>query len=165
MIENGACEGDMLTFPPADGDILPTGDPAYDAMLARMLRPDEPPRAGPGGGGLRRAPRGAVNAEANALAAFRDLVGRSADTAPRPRRRHPVLASLLSAKLAAAAITLGSAAAAAYAGKLPAPVQKLAHDTIGAPKTPGAQPAPSAAPSRRCSGGTPPTACAPPTLT
>ena len=61
-----------------------------------------------------------------------------------------MLASLLSAKLAAAAaaaaITLGSAAAAAYAGKLPAPVQKLAHDTIGAPKTPGAHPAHSAAP-------------------
>ena len=59
-------------------------------------------------------------------------------------------ASLLSAKLAAAslaaAVTLGGAAAAAYAGKLPAPVQKFAHDTIGAPRTPGAQPAPPATP-------------------
>ncbi len=61
-----------------------------------------------------------------------------------------MLASLLSAKLAAlaaaAAFTLGGAAAAAYAGKLPAPVQKFAHDTIGAPRTPGAQPAHSATP-------------------
>ena len=57
-----------------------------------------------------------------------------------------MLTSLLSAKLAAvaaaAAVTLGSAAAAAaYAGKLPSSVQNIAHDTIGAPKTPGAQPA------------------------
>lgn len=55
-----------------------------------------------------------------------------------------MLTSLLSTKLAAAAaavaVTLGGAAAAAYTGKLPAPVQKLAHDTIGAPKTPDAQP-------------------------
>jgi hypothetical protein len=52
-----------------------------------------------------------------------------------------VLTSLLSAKAAAAAaaavVTLGGAAtAAAYAGKLPAPVQKFAHEAIGAPKTP-----------------------------
>ena len=141
----------MPTFPPADGDIPPIGDPAYDAMLARVLRPEEaPPGLAPVAeafDALHAAPvHSGVTAEANALAAFRDLVGRPAETAPRPRRRHPVLASLLSAKLAAAAaaaaITLGSAAAAAaYAGKLPAPVQNIAHDTIGAPKTPGAQPA------------------------
>ena len=61
-----------------------------------------------------------------------------------------MLTSLLSAKLAAAAaaaaVTLGGAAAAAYTGKLPAPAQKFAHDTIGAPKTPGARPAHSATP-------------------
>ena len=77
-----------------------------------------------------------------------------------------MLASLLSAKLAAArlaaAVTLGGAAAAAYAGKLPAPVQKFAHDTIGAPRTPGAQPAHPATPQPTCCPGTPPTACVPP---
>jgi hypothetical protein len=89
-----------------------------------------------------------MSAEADALAAFRDAVGRPSEPARPRRRRHPMLASLLSAKLAAlaaaAAFTLGGAAAAAYAGKLPAPVQKFAHDTIGAPRTPGAQPATSA---------------------
>lgn len=47
-----------------------------------------------------------------------------------------MLSSLLSAKAAAAAVAavaLGGAASAAYAGALPAPAQKLAHDTIGAP--------------------------------
>ncbi|HEX9354810.1 MAG TPA: hypothetical protein VF933_13470, partial [Streptosporangiaceae bacterium] len=156
MTGNGACEGDMPTFPsPAHGEIPPAGDPAYDAMLAGTLPPGEAPAGlalvAEAFDALYAAPvHGGMTAEANALAAFRDLVGRPTETAPPPRRRHPVLASLLSAKLAAAAaaaaITLGGAAAAAYAGKLPAPVQKLAHDTIGAPKTPGAQPAPSAAP-------------------
>ena len=59
-----------------------------------------------------------------------------------------MLTSLLSAKLAAAiavaAVTLGGgAAAAAYAGALPASMQKLAHDTIGAP---AARPVPSGSP-------------------
>jgi hypothetical protein len=55
-----------------------------------------------------------------------------------------VLGSLLSAKLAAAAVvTLGGLTAAAYAGVLPAPAQKLAHDTIAAP---AARPTPSATP-------------------
>lgn len=52
-----------------------------------------------------------------------------------------MLASLLSAKVAAAAtvaaVAVGGTAAAAFAGKLPSPAQKLAHDTIGAPMTPG----------------------------
>jgi hypothetical protein len=48
-----------------------------------------------------------------------------------------LLTSLLSVKLAAAAaaaaVVLGGTAAAAFAGALPASVQKLAHETIGAP--------------------------------
>jgi hypothetical protein len=52
-----------------------------------------------------------------------------------------VLTSLLSAKLAAAAtvaaVAVGGAAAAAFTGNLPAPAQRLAHNTIGAPMTPG----------------------------
>jgi hypothetical protein len=63
-----------------------------------------------------------------------------------------LLASLLSAKAAAAvaatAVTLGGGAvAAAYTGVLPASMQKLAHDTIGAPPaTPSASPARSGSP-------------------
>lgn len=45
--------------------------------------------------------------------------------------------TLISAKAAAvtavAAVSLGGAAAAAYAGALPAPIQKVAHHIIGAP--------------------------------
>jgi hypothetical protein len=48
-----------------------------------------------------------------------------------------LLTSLLSTKLAAAAaagvVTLGGVTAAAYAGVLPASVQKLAHNALGAP--------------------------------
>ena len=156
MTRGGAYDGDMPTFPRAAlGEIPPVGDPVYDALLAKTLAPEDAPT------GLRPVTEGfaavceaPVNfepaAERNALAAFRGAVGRPAEPARPPRRRHPVLTSLLSAKLAAAAaaaaVTLGGAAAAAYTGKLPAPAQKFAHDTIGAPKTPGAQPAHSATP-------------------
>jgi hypothetical protein len=146
----------MPTFPRTPhGEIPPVGDPAYDALLGRTLAPEDAPiglrPVAEGFAALYGAP---VNfepaAEKNALAAFRGAVGRPAEPARPRRRRHPVLTSLLSAKLAAAAaaaaVTLGGAAAAAYAGKLPAPAQKLAHDTIGAPKTPGAPPAHSAPP-------------------
>jgi hypothetical protein len=138
----------MPTFPwPAHGDIPPAGDPAYDAMLARTLPPGETP-AGLGSvaeafAALNAAPaHSGPAAEADALAVFRSTVGVPAEPTRPRRRRHPVLTSLLSAKLAAAAavaaVTLGGAAAAAYSGRLPAPVQKIAHDTIGAPKTPDA---------------------------
>jgi hypothetical protein len=145
MTRAGAWDGDMPTFPPpAHGDLPPAGDPAYDALLASTLPPVDAP-AGLGHVAEAFAALCAVPvhsgpaAEADALAVFRSTVGMPAEPARPRRRRHPVLTSLLSAKLAAvaaaAAVTLGGAAAAAYAGKLPAPVQKIAHDTIGAPKT------------------------------
>jgi len=125
-------------------------------MLAGTLPPGEAPAGlalvAEAFDALRAAPvDSGMTAEANALAAFRGAVSKPAVSARPRRERHPLLASLLRAKLAAAAAAAalalgGGAVAAAYAGKLPAPVQKLAHDTIGAPKTPGAQPAPSAAP-------------------
>jgi hypothetical protein len=57
------------------------------------------------------------------------------------------LLTLISAKAAAvtavAAVSLGGAAAAAYAGALPAPVQSVAHHIIGAPAaSPSASPSP-----------------------
>lgn len=75
-----------------------------------------------------------------------------------------MLTSLLSAKMAAAAtvaaVAVGGTAAAAFAGKLPSPAQKLAHDTIGAPMTPGprashtaaAHPSPSSLPGQAAFG-------------
>src|SRR5262249_5227723 len=42
---------------------------------------------------------------------------------------------------AVAALSLGGLATAAYAGMLPAPVQRFAHDTIGAPAAPSGSPA------------------------
>ena len=173
MTGGGAYDGDMPTFPrTTQGEIPPVGDPAYDALLARTLAPDDAPT------GLRPVAEGfaalyetPVNvtpaAESNALASFRGAIGRPAEPARPPRRRRPVLASLLSAKLAAAAaaaaVALGGAAAAAYTGRLPAPAQKFAHDTIGAPKTPAHSPHTQRPPSRPCCPWTPPTACAPPT--
>ena len=74
--------------------------------------------------------------EAKAITVFRDQFGaprmahRPLARPPRSRRR------LLPAKAAAAAavvLSLGGIATAAYAGALPAPVQRLAHDIAGAP--------------------------------
>jgi hypothetical protein len=153
----GVSDGDMPIFPwPARGDVPPIGDPAFDALLAGTLRPQDAAE------GLRpvaeviAALNGApvtseLAAEGRALAVFRGAAGSPAEPIRSRRRRHPLLAPLLSAKLAAAAVAaavaLGGAAAAAYAGVLPASIQKLAHDTIGAPPAaPGAQPTRSATP-------------------
>jgi hypothetical protein len=124
------------------GGVPPVGDPVFDALLTGNLPPED------AAGGLRpvaetitalnAAPAASeLAAEASARAVFRGAVGRSAEPV-RPRRRRPsLLTSLLSAKLAAAAaaaaVALGGTAAAAFAGALPASVQKLAHETIGAP--------------------------------
>jgi hypothetical protein len=96
--------------------------------------------------------------EATALAVFRSEVGRSSDQARPRRRRHPVLATLLSAKLAAtaaaAAVTLAGATAAAFAGVLPAPAQNLAHQALGAPSAhPAAHPSHAATPTGPQAGG------------
>ncbi|HYZ51959.1 MAG TPA: hypothetical protein VE733_00400 [Streptosporangiaceae bacterium] len=150
MTGGGVSDGDMPIFLwPARGDVPPVGDPAYDALLAGNLLPEDTSE------GLRPAAEAiaALNAapviselaaEASARTAF-STAGRSSEPARSRRRRHPLLASLHSAKLAAAAaaatVTLGGAAAAAYAGALPAPAQKFAHDTLGAPSAlPATQP-------------------------
>jgi hypothetical protein len=147
----------MPIFPwPSRGDVPPVGDPAFDALLEGNLRP------GDAAEGLRpvaeaiaalsEAPATIdLAAEASVLAVFRGGVGMPAEpTRSRPRRR-PSRTSLLSAKLAAAAVaaavTVGGVAAAAYAGALPAPIQKLAHDTLGVPSAhPSVRPAHSATP-------------------
>lgn len=75
--------------------------------------------------------------EAAAMTEFRRAVGVSARTLRSHRRRPAVLTSLFRAKVAAAAAValFGGLVTAAYADALPAPMQKLAHEAIGAPES------------------------------
>jgi hypothetical protein len=93
---------------------------------------------------LRGQPAGdELDGEAETLAAFRSQFGaprmahRPPAGAPPPRRR---LLPVKAAAAAAIALSLGGIATVAYAGALPAGVQRIAHDIIGAPP-PRAQPA------------------------
>jgi hypothetical protein len=101
---------------------LATGlQPLADALAALTARPASDELAG----------------EAAALAEFDNQVGVPVPASRSRRRRHPLLASLLSVRAAAvaavAALSLGGFATAAFAGALPAPAQQFAHHTIGAP--------------------------------
>jgi hypothetical protein len=125
-----------------------------DASLAALLAEAEPPAgsaprlqpvadllaaltAGPAGDELA--------GEAAALAAFCNRVGVPVPARRSRHRRHPLPASLLSARAAAAAavaaLGIGGFATAAFAGALPAPAQQFAHHTIGAPSPDRGQPA------------------------
>ena len=148
----------MPVFPwSAPGDVPAAGDPAFEALLTGNLLPPD------AAAGLRAAAEiiaaltwppmnSELAGEASALSVFRGAAGRPAKPTRSRPRRHPLLTSLLSAKLAAAvavaAVTLGGGAiAAAYTGALPASMQRLAHNTIGAPPAPhSASPAPSGSP-------------------
>jgi hypothetical protein len=66
-----------------------------------------------------------------ALTAFREAPG--APQPPGPRRPPLFGARLVAAAAAAAAVALGGGIAAAYAGILPAALQRVAHDVIAAP--------------------------------
>jgi hypothetical protein len=109
----------LLTGSQVPDDLAAELQPAADVIAALRAAPASDELAG----------------EAMALAEFRSGVSRPAS---RSRRRRPILlGSLLSAKVAAAAavavLGMGGVATAAYAGKLPAPVQNFAHDVVGAP--------------------------------
>jgi hypothetical protein len=111
---------------PAEG--LPPGlQPVADALAALTARPASDELAG----------------EAAALAEFASRVGVPVPVSRSRHRRHPLLASLLSARAAAvaavAALSLGGFATAAFAGALPAPAQQFAHHTFGAPAAGGGQ--------------------------
>jgi len=111
---------------PAEG--LPPGlQPVADALAALTARPAGDELAG----------------EAAALAEFASRVGVSVPVSRSRHRRHPLLASLLSARAAAvaavAALSLGGFATAAFAGALPAPAQQFAHHALGAPAAEGGQ--------------------------
>jgi hypothetical protein len=89
-----------------------------------------------------------LEGEAVTLAAFRSQFGAPGRTHRRPARPRLLRRRLLPVGAAAAAATvlsLGGIAAAACAGALPATVQRLAHDIIGAPR-PGTPSQPSGHP-------------------
>jgi hypothetical protein len=110
-------------------DLAPGLQPLADALAALTAKPASDELAG----------------EAAALAEFHRRVGVPVPVRRSRPRRHPVLASLLSARAAAAAavaaLSLGGFATAAFAGALPAPAQQFAHHTFGAPAARGRQPA------------------------
>src|SRR5258708_13450960 len=129
----------MPIFPwPAQGDVPPVGDPAFDALLS-----GDPPPDG-AATGLRRAAEviAALNdapvtselaALPGAMAVFRSEIGRPGQPARSRRRRHAWLGSRVSAKLAAAATaapgTPGGALPAPHAPALPAPPPHPPHPT------------------------------------
>jgi len=112
------------------GQSLPRDAPEPARTVAHMLASLADP-----------AVPGALAGEADARRAFvraASLVSARPATRRRAWRRPRRFAASLTRKLAAALVAvtvgLGGAAAAAYAGALPAPIQDLAHDAIGAPR-------------------------------
>jgi hypothetical protein len=127
--------------------------PLTDTALAALLAGTEPP-AEPAPGlqpvadvlaALRASPTSdELAGEARALAEFRRAAGVPA-LPRRPRHRRPrVLPSWAGGKAAAgmgiAALSIGGLAVAAFAGVLPAPVQRIAHEAVHAPAAPAAPP-------------------------
>jgi hypothetical protein len=126
------------------------GLPFSDAALAALLAGTEPPEPMPGLqlvadvlAALRSGPTSdELAGEASVLAEFRRGTGLAARSPGprRPRRVTSLLGARAAVAAAVAALSLGGLATAAYAGVLPAPMQRLAHDAIGAPAAPGGSP-------------------------
>ena len=123
-------DADLVALLAGERDVAPELQPVADVLAALCAEP-----------GL-----GELVGEARAVAEFRRRTG---VPAPRrhARRRTAGLTSRLSVKAAAGAaaatLVLGGAATAAFANMLPAPIQRFAHDFIGAPDAPStAQPVP-----------------------
>jgi hypothetical protein len=149
MTDPGVPHDDMLSFLwRSRMDIPPIGDEALDALLAQdrgpgetaaTLRPVADVLAA-----LRAAPgHGELTGLDPVLAEFRGAGGMP-DQFHRSRPRRPaLLRTLLSVKVAGAvaAAVLGGSVAAAYAGVLPAALQKIAHNSIAAPAA-SARPSP-----------------------
>ena len=149
----------------ASGDISPAGDVAVEALLTGKLRPED------AADGLRPLAEAIaaltippmpseIVAEPGAREAYRAGFARPARAAVRHRRRRPALAALIPVRLATATLLLlGLLAAGAYTGVLPAPAQRFAHDTFGAPAPrPAGHPVPRSSPPGPpgSPGGTPP---------
>jgi hypothetical protein len=126
---------------------VPIGDTSLAALLAGTELPPGPaPELRPLAEALaelRAQPASdELEGEAKTLAAFRNQFGAPRIAHQPPARTPPPRRRLLPVKAAAAAtvLSLGGIATAAYAGALPATVQRLAHHIIGAP-APGTEPA------------------------
>jgi len=124
-------------------DVAPWLRPVADVLAALSTEPS----------------RGELTGEARALAEFRRRAG---VPVPRQRARRGTagLRTKVVAGAAAAVVVLGSAATAAFADVLPAPIQRFAHDAIGAPYEPsalqhGRAPGKTAAPGQLASHGKP----------
>jgi hypothetical protein len=139
------------------------GPPFSDAALTALLAGTEPPEPTPGLqhvadvlATLRSGPTSdELAGEASVLAEFRRGTGEAAlSPGPRrPRRFTPRLGARAAVAAAVAALGLGGLATAAYAGMLPAAMQRLAHDTIGAPAVPSGSPSRAHQPSGQTSAG------------
>jgi hypothetical protein len=148
VTDEGVPNDDMPNFlRPAARDGLPFSDAALAALLAGAEPPEPMPGLQPVAdllAALRSGPTGdELAGEASVLAEFRRGAGVVAQApAPhRPRRVTSLVSARAAVAAAVAALSLGGLATAAYAGMLPAPVQRFAHDTIGAPAAPSSSPA------------------------
>jgi hypothetical protein len=126
-------DADLVALLAGERDVAPELQPVADVLAALSAEP-----------GL-----GELAGEARAVAEFRRRAGVPARRG-HARRRTAGLSSRLSVKAAAGAaaatLVLGGAATAAFANMLPAPIQRFAHDFIGAPDAPAtAQPVPARA--------------------
>jgi hypothetical protein len=130
---------------PGRRDVFPPSDAALAALLTGTEAPVEP---APGLqpvvdllAALRADPTGAELAgESRALAEFRRGTAAPASPAHSRHRKARVLPARFGAKAAAAAgiaaLSVGGLAAAALAGVLPGPVQRIAHHDFGVPLPP-----------------------------
>lgn len=139
MTDLGVPDDDMPIFSRVRReDVSATGDTSLAAMLDQTEPPAGMEAVAEALAALLAAPLGdELTGQAAAMAEFRQWFGVSHQPRRSRRRRSTLLTSLLRARAAAAAaaaaLCLGGAALAAYTGALPAPVQRLAHDVIGAP--------------------------------
>jgi hypothetical protein len=159
MTDPGVPHDDMLSFLwRSRMDSPQIGDEALDALLAQDQGPEEttaPLRpVADVLAALQAAPsRGELTGLDPVLAEFRGAGGMPGGFHRSRPRRPALLRTLLTVKVAGAvaAAVLGGSVAAAYAGVLPAALQKIAHNSIAAPaasakpsrhQTPSAKPGP-----------------------
>ncbi len=137
---------------PADGELPPPGDAAFDALLDRTPLPGDAAaglhQLAAAFGELHAAPvPREPSAEQHAVALFRAAVGRPAPSRPvgsRPGRRRarvPRFSARIAAIGAAVVVSLGgAAAAAAYTGTLPGMLHRLTQHHPASPVATAHQP-------------------------
>jgi hypothetical protein len=162
MTGHSVPDRDMPNFlGPGHRDVPMIGDTSLAALLAGTeLPPGAAPELRPLAEALAelraRPASDELEGESETLAAFRSQFGAPQTGHRPPARKAPLLSRSLLVKTAAAAATvlsLSGVAAAAYAGALPAPVQRLAHHIIGALPPGTSQPALTPSPARRATRG------------